>query len=132
LVQNHTTSCGCIQSKGEEKIADWLKLHGIKFERQKTFDSCRNDKTNYLLRFDFFIEDKVLIEYDGINHFKATNGWNFQENVNETQYRDSIKNNWAKKNNIPLIRISYNECYNDEKLQETLLNIIIKYKINHE
>jgi hypothetical protein len=62
-------SCGCIASKGEEKISTWLKEHNIIFERQKTFSTCRDNESNYPLKFDFFINNKFLLEYDGITHF---------------------------------------------------------------
>lgn len=74
-------SCGCIQSQGEEKIALWLQKQEIFFERQKSFNDCRDLKTNYLLKFDFFINKQFLIEYDGITHFQATGGWNTEEAV---------------------------------------------------
>lgn len=51
-------------SKGENKIEQILQDNNIKFERQKTFNDCRNIN---LLRFDFYLpEFDLLIEYDGI------------------------------------------------------------------
>lgn len=35
------------------------------FEQQKTFETCRNQKTNALLKFDFYINNQYLIEFDG-------------------------------------------------------------------
>lgn len=62
----------------------------------------------YHAYFDFYIENKYLIEYDGEQHFNYKNeGWNIQENFNKTKERDLIKNQWCKQNNIPLIRIPY-------------------------
>lgn len=124
LKSGHTQSCGCITSVGEEQIEKWLKLHNIPFERQKTFNSCRNPKTNTLLKFDFFINDKFLLEYDGITHFRATNGWNDQTAVNNIQQHDNIKNIWANENNIKLYRISYNEIYSNNKLETILTQIL--------
>lgn len=124
LVTGHTKSCGCINSNGEEMISNWLIKHNINFVRQKTFDSCINQKTNYLLKFDFFIDNKFLLEYDGITHFKATGGWNDSKAVKEQQYRDELKNQWCLKNNIPLYRISYKDIYNAVILDLTLKNIL--------
>lgn len=124
LTSGHTISCGCIQSKGEEKIALWLSKHNIKFERQKSFSDCINLDTGALLRFDFFIGDKqVAIEYDGVGHYKSTGGWNSQENVEKTQKRDKIKDEWCKTHNITLLRISYNDCYTQSKLDDILNKI---------
>ena len=131
LRSGHTSSCGCITSKGEEKIAMWLQAHDIKFERQKTFDTCRNTKTNALLRFDFFINNNFLLEYDGISHFKSTGGWNTEEMVQNIQNNDKIKNTWALKNNIKLYRISYDSCYSNNQLNN-ILSDIIKKEISFE
>lgn len=129
LRSGHTTSCGCVSSKGEEEISKWLINNNIPFERQKTFDSCRDNKTNYLLRFDFFINNQFLLEYDGVTHFKATGSWNDKDAVKNIQEKDNIKNIWASNNNIPLYRISYNNNYSQEKLDETLKNILLTEKI---
>lgn len=130
LKSGHTTSCGCISSKGEEKIALWLKEHNIIFERQKTFPTCRNNESNYLLRFDFFINNKFLLEYDGITHFQPTGSWNNELAVQNMQKKDKIKNEWAEQNKIPLYRISYNEIYNENKLNQILSELILNNKIN--
>lgn len=126
LVTGHTTSCGCIQSKGEEAIALWLYNHNIPFERQKIFDTCRNPKTNANLRFDFFVNNKFLLEYDGIAHYRATDGWNYEANVKEVQERDKIKDEWAINNNIHLYRLSHNDGYSNETLDKTLGAILEK------
>ena len=129
LKTGHTTSCGCISSKGEEKIATWLKENHIIFERQKVFNDCRDLESNYLLRFDFFINNSFLLEYDGITHFQATGSWNDEKAVKNMQKKDAIKNNWALQNKIPLYRISYNNTYSDDKLHKTLKEICLKEKL---
>lgn len=129
LTSGHTTSCGCINSKGEERISKWLQENNINFETQKIFDTCRNPKTNVPLRFDFYIDQKILLEYDGITHYQPTQGWNDQTLVKDTKYRDSLKDEWAKQNNIPLVRISYNDCYNNDKIEVTLKKVIEEYHI---
>ena len=70
LQTGHTSSCGCLKSKGEQKILKLLSENNIKFEKEKQFDTCisKNGKA----RFDFFIENKYLLEYDGIQHYKET------------------------------------------------------------
>lgn len=119
---NYTMSCGCTQSKGEFLISKILFNLGILFEKQKTFESCVNTDTNRKLLFDFFLpEQNILIEYDGIQHFKyfdSKKGWNNKKNFESTKKRDKIKNDWCKNNRIPLIRISYKEF---DKLSENFL-----------
>lgn len=100
LKQGNVQSCGCVKSKGEEKIAELLKENNIPFLKQKSFPNCKD--INSLL-FDFYVDNKYLIEYDGIQHFDKNNNW-YDEG---REKRDNIKNNFAKENNIPLIRIPY-------------------------
>lgn len=107
LQSGHTISCGCVKSKGEEQISQILNQNQISFEKQKTFNTCIFPKTNAPLFFDFYVDNKFLLEYDGIQHFEAIGGWNTEEKVQQTQLRDNYKNQWAKENNIPLKRIPY-------------------------
>lgn len=107
LKQGKTISCGCISSKGEEKISLLLSENNIPFEKEKTFPTCINPKTGALLRFDFYVNNKYLIEFDGKQHFNSYGGWSTEDKVKDLQYRDEIKNEWCKINNIPLIRINY-------------------------
>jgi len=68
LRQGLTLSCGQHSniSKGNEKIKQLLFSNNIPFEIEKKFKTCK-DKT--LLPFDFYINNKYLIEFDGIQHF---------------------------------------------------------------
>ena len=117
----HQISCGCIHSKGEFKIKQLLNNNNILFEQQKSFESCISPFTKALLKFDFYINNKYLIEYDGEQHFETTKrGWNTQKHLEETQFRDNIKNQWCKENNIPLIRIPYTH-FNELCLEDLLL-----------
>lgn len=98
-----TQSCGCMLSQGEQKISQLLTQAGINFEQQKSFDSCRFEDSNFKAKFDFYVEEKYLIEYDGTQHFYQTGFGDVKHN----QYKDNYKNKWCKENNIPLIRIPY-------------------------
>ena len=104
-------------SKGERKVKEILENKGILFEQEKRFGDCRNPKTNALLSFDFYLPDyNLCIEYDGIQHFEETT-WR-HESLEDGQYRDSIKNQYCKDNNIKLIRIPY---WDYDKLDEQYL-----------
>ena len=121
LINGHTLSCGCLLSKGEEKISKILKDNNIIFEQQKTFDSCRFSDTKALAKFDFYLpEYNILIEYDGEQHFQyRQTGWNTKEKFLKTQEHDIFKTNWCKENNYKLIRISYLN-YNNLSLKDLL------------
>jgi very-short-patch-repair endonuclease len=113
LITGNTSSCGCIISKGEEKIRKILLNANISFETQKTFETCRFPDTKRLAKFDFYLPNyNILIEYDGKQHFTYQNSdksWNNKENFEKTVKRDQYKNQWCKKNNITLIRIPYTD-----------------------
>lgn len=106
----HTSSCGCIKSKGENKIANILFQNNIHYSIQKTFDDCLSIN-GIQLRFDFYLIDlNILIEYDGEQHFKyRENGYFNYKKFKEIQERDNIKNNYCLIKNIKLIRIPYTD-----------------------
>lgn len=113
LTSGNTTSCGCLKSRGEEKIGEMLRKLNLPYVKEKTFPTCLNPKTQAKLRFDFFVNEEYLIEFDGNQHFEASEqGWNTKNLVQETKYRDSIKNQWCLSNKIPLIRIPYTQINN--------------------
>lgn len=101
-----TISCGCKKmSRGEIKIRDILTSYNIPFEQEKTFETCINPQTKKHLRFDFFVNNSYLIEYNGKQHYQQSQ-W---EPLEDIQYRDKLKIDWCKKNNIPLIIIPYDK-----------------------
>ena len=120
--------CSLRKSKGEREIAILLDMNNISYIKEKTFNTCRFLDTNRPAVFDFYINNKYLIEYDGEQHFKPEQFNNISkekaiENLKETQKHDIFKNEWCKKNNIPLIRIQYthfkNLCFKDLLLETT-------------
>ncbi len=100
----HTTSCGCIVSKGEEKIAKILNNNNIKFNKQYTYNDLLSPK-GYPLKYDFLVDNRFLLEFDGIQHYEE---WSRSATtLKERQLYDKIKNEYAKSHNIPLKRIPY-------------------------
>lgn len=100
----------CYRSKGEEVIREFLTLSKFVFEEQYRIKECRNKRP---LPFDFaiFNEEKDLVclmEYDGSQHFSNKFAFNDdEENFKKTKTNDKIKNEFCKRNNIPLIRIKF-------------------------
>ena len=121
LLCGETVSCGCINSKGELKISQILNENNIIFERQKTYDDLRIGKHG-IPKFDFYVpEGNYIIEYDGQQHFIYTNlGWNDKEHFKKVQERDKLKNEYCKRNNIPIIRIPYTQ-YDTICIEDLLL-----------
>lgn len=123
LRQGNTSSCGCIKSKGEMIINNWLQEHNIPFQSQYSIDKIILDSGRRPF-FDFAIFDNnnallCLIEYNGKQHYDITGGWNNEEAFEITKHRDKQKSEWCKKLNIPLYIISYLDNI-EEKLEEII------------
>lgn len=104
----------CSESRGESYIKKWLSQHSIEHVPQHSFDTCRNHITNRLLKFDVFVPlYNMCIEFDGPHHFKTAIGAMYNnhklthEEWKKIKNRDTIKNNFCKRNNYKLIRIPY-------------------------
>ena len=129
LVSHETMSCGCINSKGEYKVAQILTENNINFEKQKVYDDLRTTKFG-APKFDFYIsEGNYLIEYDGEQHFKYSNkGWNTKEHFEKVKKRDELKNEYCKEKGIPLIRIPYTQyedlSIDDLRIETTRFRVI--------
>jgi len=101
------------RSFGEYYIEEFLKYNQINYKKEKSFDNCRSPK-NRVLRFDFYLIDyNILIEYQGIHHYKPVNkGYRAKRVHNTTMLHDSIKKEFCKDNNIELIEIHYKDLKN--------------------
>lgn len=116
---NNPCDCWRKTSKGVLKIKEILTKNNIKYETEKTFDTCLSPKNN-LLKFDFYVNNNYLIEYDGEQHFFPNNFGSQQsdeERLTLQKEYDKIKNDWCKEHNIILIRIPYTK-YNDLSLKD--------------
>ena len=71
------------------------------------------EDAGYQARFDFYVNDKYIIEYDGRQHFIQGNGvYDNKEKFMKTQEHDRIKNEYCFQHDIPIIRIPYTELDN--------------------
>lgn len=113
--------CKMESSKGELSILQWLQDHNLSFKREFIFEDCKNKRA---LPFDFYVENKYLIEYDGEQHFKMRAD-STPEHFKRQLENDKIKNEYCKKNNILLIRISYKEFNKINEILEKELNELI-------
>lgn len=103
--------CNHKRSKGENKIAIWLKNKQINFEEEKTFDWQSNSK----FRYDFYIKDyNLIIEYMGLQHYKEVNF--FHDTLEERKSHDVIKEQEAKQHNINYLIIPYTEYNNIDQI----------------
>jgi very-short-patch-repair endonuclease len=110
ILHMNTNCPNCSKSKGEREIMCFLNDKKIKYINEYTVNI--NEKN---LRFDFFIEEfNLMIEYDGIQHFKPVDLFGGEESfIKQTEY-DILKDKWCLENKIKLLRIPYYE--NVEKI----------------
>lgn len=118
LRNGHKTSCGCSKySFGEDKIKTILNENNIPYIFNIGYFKDLVSENNLPLRYDFIIfnENKQvirLIEFDGPQHYKSNDFFGGQTALQTLQFHDTLKNEYAKKNNIPLVRIPYSQKNN--------------------
>ena len=126
LENGHTQSCGCLKSRGEEKIANLLTQNNINFEREYTFKNFKLTGGG-TPRFDFAILDNnnkllYLIEYQGEQHYKFKGNIFTEEKMLYTQKCDKEKEEYCNNNHIPIIYIPYTK-YNTLTINDLLLAV---------
>ena len=120
ITTGNKTSCGCIKSKGEMSIINLLTQNNVFYEKEKKFEGCKSKK-GYFYRFDFYVNNQYLIEFDGEQHYKPVKYGNMNDEeankiLERTQKYDLLKNEYCKENNINLLRIPYWEKKNIEEI----------------
>lgn len=129
IADKHLSGQGCPKcalqkhtSKAESIIEQYLRKTNISFSREHTFPDCKN---KYVLRFDFYIQynnKNVIIEYNGKQHYEASENWGGQKRLELTKINDSIKRDYLKKSNIPHLDIHFK----DEKQIISILEEFLK------
>lgn len=119
------TNCPiCNYSKGEKRICSFLEEKKITFEAQKIFDGLIG-VGGKSLSYDFYLPDyRLLIEYQGNFHDNTISG-SYKKSFNyDTQIEhDNRKYEFAKRNNIDLLEIWYQDYTNIESILRNKLNL---------
>jgi hypothetical protein len=144
---NRCPECQC--PKGEERISNYFMDKGFIKIDQKEFDQLINQNkynkdyfvpqkefngliglSGGLLSYDFYIPNlNLLIEYDGEFHFKPIKNYKnesikfAEKRLKKQQEHDKRKNEYAKINNIKLLRIPYWDFNNIELILQKELNL---------
>ena len=111
LLLGRTLSCGCLKSKGEEKVNNILQDCGLSFAREYRLPTVLSTGGVPRLDFALFDNEKKLvcgIEYQGEQHYSTRPTGIFTEDqLNIIRIRDEEKLQFCNVNNIPIIYISY-------------------------
>ena len=95
--------CPICVNKTEKKLYEQLSKFYPNLNPQFRIDWCKNPNTNCYLPFDFVLkEQKIIIELDGIQHFKQVMNWKTPEEQFEN---DKYKEKCANDNGYSVIRI---------------------------
>lgn len=127
IIDGHVGCPYCSRiSLGEVLILEFLDSKGIKYEYQKTFSQLEDKKK---LSYDFFLpEYKVLIEYQGIQHyiprsFGSKDADSTLNNFVTQLYHDYLKKTFAEENQYKLVPIKYT-VNTHEKVDNYLSSIL--------
>ena len=100
-------------SRGEIKIHEILENAGLNFREEFSFAGL-NSPNGRPLRFDFVIFDDdgnidFIIEYQGKQHYEASNKFGGKRGLYQQQFNDNKKRRFCALQNIRLIEIPYTD-----------------------
>ncbi|WP_323591059.1 BspA family leucine-rich repeat surface protein [Aliarcobacter butzleri] len=112
IPNNEVTSRG---SKGEILVMNILKKFAVFDDFEREYFVSIEQEYHY---FDFLSEKyKIVIEYDGQQHYKPVELFGGEEAFENLKRKDKIKDNWCLDNNYKLLRLKYtlteNEIYSE-------------------
>lgn len=115
-----------IVSNGVLKIIQCL--NGIKYSLEHKIPECRNIQP---LPFDFAIFNEKeellgLIEFNGIQHYKAVRKFGGKKALVGQIKRDGIKEQYCIDNNIPLLLVRYDQADEIPEIIEKFLQDIVE------
>lgn len=120
--------CNPGKNTTEKLLHIYLKKHYPDVIKEKTFDWCRNEATNHLYRFDFYIPSKnIIIELDGLQHFEhCVPHW---DPPDVTLYHDVVKMSKALEFGIRVVRIYQPDVWYNRNIWKRCLIAIIESDI---
>lgn len=107
LMSGEVQSCGCLKSKGEELVSQFLKENHINFIKEYNLGNLKNIPKSSI-RIDFGIIDSNsnligAIEINGAQHYDILNPW-YNQGVEDNLL---LKEKYCMENNIPFLIIPY-------------------------
>lgn len=112
-------------SSGEDMIKQYLKSKNIAFNKEHYVREIGK-------RYDFSISIEntlAFIEFDGEQHFKTINRWGGRKAYIKRHQADIEKNMYCEHNNIPLLRVRFDQAFAmTEILDDFLMNYQKYYK----
>lgn len=111
---NGCPECATSYLKGEAFTREVLEEYNIYFQKQKEFADLYNKSKSSPLSYDFFIPSMdILIECQGIQHYKPIEFMGGAKKFADQQERDQLKREYAWENGYYLLEISYKDYRKD-------------------
>lgn len=111
-------------SNGEEFIMKFFNGKDISYQYQKTMNGLKDTKD---LVYDLFIKEyNLLIEYDGLQHFRAVKQYGGPKGFDKLRKHDILKCIYAFDNGYNFIRLSHK--LTKEEITDTLNEMLNKIK----
>lgn len=112
----------CKASKGSLLIKSYLESLNVNVQFEQTLHYSNN-------RWGYadFITNKGIIEFDGEQHFVLNRYFGDKLALIDTHKRDIMKNNYCRKNGIPLLRIRYDQIDKYKEMIDDFINNNSKY-----
>lgn len=124
LKNGHTSSCGCLESYGEEYVCSFLKEKRVFFKRQYKFSDLADKRE---LRFDIAIlkNDAVvgLIEIQGKQHYDSSLFFYSEDLIKH----DRMKKEYCYQKHIPFLCLDYSKGktgFSQQEWDSQLLNFL--------
>ena len=115
------------QSFGVSHIENLLKDKNIVFEKEKMFDNMVYIRK---LRADFYLKKyKLIIEFDGAQHFIINKFMNNEEDFRKNMLRDLAKDKYCLKYKVNLLRIPY--ILKTEKISQIIEDVLESIENNN-
>lgn len=121
LLYNNCGCPKCHQSIGEIKVKNYLESNNISYVEQYKIRTDENIRISGYAYVDFYLPDKnMIIEYNGIQHYKPIERFGGELIFDSQQKRDNYIRWYCYLNNIYLLELSYL----DDNLEEIISDFI--------
>ena len=102
-----------------QRLFDIIEGLGIEGIRAYTTDALRNDRTGAMLKIDFYSREcNLAIEYHGEQHYISKPYFDKGGDLEERQYRDSLKREFLLTNGIEYVEWKYDTPVNEENVKK--------------
>lgn len=123
IKERNCPECERYITRGIAKIIHFLENEGIEYELEKRFKDC---KFKRYLPFDIYMPKfNALIEFDGRQHYEIIEHFGGVDEFINIKIRDTFKTEYCKNNNIPLLRIRYDEFKNINNILNDFIDKLI-------